>query len=219
VWVFLIEESAMSQSLQHLPSSVDAIKLARQEMRLNGVIDFRHFPRLAAELAEQDGSAEVDLEFFMDEQRIRRASGVVEAQLRVHCQRCLDVLELDINTEVAVGFVASDDQAKNLPRSLDPVMLEHDSGFFSLYELVEDELLLALPLAASHSDCEQLSHEVHNGRVVQADADAGTSEAGGDLDLGAGDQEDVADAPEKDAVKQGNPFASLAKLKDGFGDS
>jgi uncharacterized protein len=70
------------------------------------------------------------------------------------CQRCLQPVAIDLDVTRALRFVAdeataealdaeSEDDVLALPRSLD------------LHELVEDELLLALPLVPMHAQCPQ----------------------------------------------------------------
>ena len=76
------------------------------------------------------------------------------AQVRRDCQRCLEPVALDLSLARAFRFVAdeataeamdadSEDDVLVLPRRLD------------LHALVEDELLLALPLVPMHATCPQ----------------------------------------------------------------
>ncbi len=99
------------------------------------------------------------------------------------CQRCLEPAVLGLDTECDVGFVASDEAAKNLPRNYEPVILDDEA--LDLHELIEDELLLALPAVPMHPM--------------------------GTCQHPPGYQPDEAE-PEEEAEKP-NPFSVLAKLK------
>lgn len=68
------------------------------------------------------------------------------AQLK--CQRCLEVLEIPIDSTTRVGLVASEADVGSVPEDLEP-MLAPD-GRTSIGEIVEEELLLALPIVPLH---------------------------------------------------------------------
>src|SRR5690606_1403033 len=64
------------------------------------------------------------------------------------CQRCLEQVMLSLDAECDVGFVTSDEAAKNLPRHYEPVIVDEEA--LDLHALIEDELLLALPAVPMH---------------------------------------------------------------------
>jgi uncharacterized protein len=66
------------------------------------------------------------------------------------CQRCLGEVELDVEEHCALAFVADEAAAAEVPATHDPVVMTH--GRVALGELVEEQLLLALPLVAMHAD-------------------------------------------------------------------
>lgn len=136
-----------------LPHEVDALKFCQQRVVLTGQLPIAAMPRLLASLVNDDGVADVDVQFSVDEQARKRIGGTVQAKVQMQCQRCLHAVTVDVSSTVQVALVWSDEQAANLPRGLEPVEVE-DAHSLSLLELVEDELLLALPLVAHHSQCE-----------------------------------------------------------------
>ena len=79
------------------------------------------------------------------------------------------------------------EQAKHLPRHLEPLIVEGEDGC-SLWDLVEDELILAMPPYSYHEtkDCNE----------VLADLSAQP-------------------APQEEAAERSNPFDVLAQLKPG----
>ena len=87
------------------------------------------------------------------------AEGHVSATLTLTCQRCLGEMTLPIEADSRLAFVAA--VGTEVAGSREPVVTP--DGQVSLATLIEEELLLALPLAPMHSDTArcQPSAETH----------------------------------------------------------
>lgn len=131
-----------------LPERVDPRYLAEREGRLCGQLSLAHMERLAASLGDGEGTVFIDVCFQRDEQGRDMAVGQVTARLPVRCQRCLEAMEIAIATAVCLAFT---DAEAPPPDGYDTVPLVGDT--ISLSDLVEDELMLALPMAPMHEDC------------------------------------------------------------------
>lgn len=93
----------------------------------------------------------------------RRPSGA-EAEIWLHlkagsllpleCQRCLSPVETALGAERSLRFVAGERQAAALDAEIEDDVLALSKNL-DLRELIEDELLLALPLVPRHEDCPQ----------------------------------------------------------------
>jgi uncharacterized protein len=57
-------------------------------------------------------------------------------------------MPLSVQSNLALAFVEGIEEAGSLPETLDPVLVEN--GRINLKDLIEDELLLALPQVAMH---------------------------------------------------------------------
>lgn len=68
------------------------------------------------------------------------------------CQRCLRPVETPVDIDRSIRFVAGEDAAAALDADLEEDVLAL-SRAFDAQELVEDELLLALPLVPRHEVC------------------------------------------------------------------
>jgi uncharacterized protein len=66
------------------------------------------------------------------------------------CQRCGDPVAVTVNSPVAIAFIANEDEAERLPEGLEPYLVEDDRVI--LANLLEDELILALPIVAVHPE-------------------------------------------------------------------
>lgn len=172
---------------QNLPHHVDALKLCQQRAQVSGAVSLTDLPRVAAQLHEVQGKAHAELAFDIDEQARRVIKGRINASLQLVCQRCLEGIAVTVQPELSLALVWNDEQAGNLPRWLDPVLMEGSD--LDLYSIVEDELLLAMPLVASHD-----KGVCNPPPVGAAPVDSGK----------------FADEP---AEKKENPFQVLASLK------
>lgn len=134
-----------------LPKKVDPRKLSEHDAEISGVADVHAMPRFSSYLCEDAGEVNVDLKFSLDEQRLRIVSGQASGTVKMVCQRCLEPVEVDVEARVNLAVTLNEEQAKNLPRYYDPLIVESED--VELLSLVEDELILSLPLVAYHDDC------------------------------------------------------------------
>lgn len=75
-----------------------------------------------------------------------------EADLVLRCQRCLQPLAVPLHAERRIAFVEGEDAAAALDADSDDDVLALVPSL-DLHVLVEDELLLALPLVPRHDVC------------------------------------------------------------------
>ncbi|MEH6472695.1 MAG: YceD family protein [Halopseudomonas sp.] len=134
-----------------LPYTVDPRRAADQGRILEGEIQLEKLERLCSYLVDSEGTVDVDLTFGVDEERVRYIKGHAETTVRMLCQRCLEPVTLELEAEMNLGIVADDEAAKQLPRYYDPNIIKEPKQ--DLYQLVEEELILTLPLIAQHENC------------------------------------------------------------------
>ena len=111
-------------------------------------------PRLGAMLLDRTGEVRVELEFGTDAHGVRFIAGRVETKLVLECQRCLEPMELPLGLDFRLGVVGGQQEAERLPEGCEPLVVEDGAAGrrVSLAALVEDELLLALPIVPRHED-------------------------------------------------------------------
>ncbi len=128
--------------LDRLPVLIDPVNFSERGKRLSGTIEISELTRLSDMLLDNSGVVEIDVSFDKEE-RLSTIQGEIKANLIVECQSCLKRLELPINWGFKLGLVKSLEQADRLASDCEPLILENEK--ILLNELVEDELLLALP--------------------------------------------------------------------------
>jgi uncharacterized protein len=125
--------------------------LADGRADIDFAIPLKEFPRVLPLLAAPDGEARGRVDFSR-EGRIPVAEVSVAAEVLLQCQRCLGPLKWAVNGSGRAALVATPAEAARVPETLETVLApEHR---ISLRDLVEEELLLALPLVPRHEDNE-----------------------------------------------------------------
>jgi len=133
-----------------LPDKIDLWKLARSAESLQGEIPLQRLARLQGLLCASDGTVTFTLTGGIDEQGIRFVTGHLSTRVELICQRCLAPLALPLDVDLHLGLVHSESQAADLPKDYDPLLAPAEG--VALNDIVEEELLLALPLIPKHAD-------------------------------------------------------------------
>jgi uncharacterized protein len=132
---------------------LDIDRLADGEADIDFAVPLAELPRLRSQLASVDGMVRGRVHFT-------RESGFAVAALTLSgaatlaCQRCLQPMTEPVNSSVRVALIAAEAEARGVPEHLEPVLAP--GGRTTVGELVEEELLLALPIVPLHaqaSDC------------------------------------------------------------------
>ncbi|WP_159268395.1 YceD family protein [Zhongshania aliphaticivorans] len=150
---------------QPLPKFVDARKFVVSGMEIHAYRQVAGLDRFVAGLANDSGSVDIDLRFFRDEQGFKCIQGKAVAQVEVICQRCLNPMPTCIEAEFNLAIVWTDEQAKALPKSLDPLILEEES--LVLADLLQEELIINTPFVSYHDEeCREFIPEPEPVEVV-----------------------------------------------------
>ncbi|MEN8212762.1 MAG: YceD family protein [Pseudomonadota bacterium] len=134
-----------------LPKLVDPWRLSEQELSYTGVVELADFPRLAGSLVRREGVVSYDLRFFRDRLGRPLVAGNVAATLWLTCQRCLDDVSIPVDSGFRLVVVQGLDEAAALSEEFEPLLV--DEASINPRDLLEEELLLSLPVVARHEAC------------------------------------------------------------------
>lgn len=109
-----------------------------------GVLPVAELPRLVEALADDRGDVTYRLDFEQDELGGPQLHVVLSAGLTLECQRTLESFVYPTRVDTRLGLLADEQDADALPGECEPLLLE--GGALSPRRVIEDELLLALPL-------------------------------------------------------------------------
>ena len=172
------------------PHHLDIKAFAQAGVELRGQAPLAEWPRLLAEQFAGGADAAAGVQWRLQGRMIPVAAGaphvglVLEAavSLSLQCQRCLTSVVQKVVAEREFLFVADEATAEAMDEDCEADVLVISRDFDAL-SLVEDELILALPLVPRHEVCPQ------------------------EMPVA------VADEAFEEASERPNPFAVLARLK------
>lgn len=152
-----------------LPSTLDVRKATARGVSIRGMLKPLDLQRFRELLASDDGVIQAQLSFTRDEENRHIIDLAVTAEAVVTCQRCLEPLSVSLACDNTLAVVWTDDQAAMLPRHLDPLVVEGEAC--SLWDVVEEELILALPPFSYHSteECQQILARFNAGQTPEVE--------------------------------------------------
>jgi uncharacterized protein len=128
---------------------LDIDRLADGEADIDFAVPLAELPRLRTQVANIGGEVRGRVHFA-------RESGFVIAELTLSgtatltCQRCLEALIEPVQSSARVALITAESDATRVPEHLEPVLAA--GGRVTVGELVEEELLLALPIVPLHGE-------------------------------------------------------------------
>jgi len=134
-----------------IPQRVKASASVTRGSAWNGAIPIARLPRLAAALTSSDGELRVELQAGRDAAGAATLKGRIGGELGLVCQSCMKPYAWALQTELALRLVGSEAEEKRLLHECEPLLVEDDT--LQLHTLVEEEALLALPIAPRCDAC------------------------------------------------------------------
>jgi len=130
-----------------LPPQVDPRKLADCQAVLDYCVAFADLPRFASALLEPQGTVRMQLSFARDEGKTLILRSLLSTQVVLRCQRCLEPVTLDVQSQCSYALLPPGNDESTVSAQHELLELAES---LALAELIEDELLLALPLVPAH---------------------------------------------------------------------
>ena len=129
-----------------LPPVLDAWRMVAAKRRFEGRLPLSGMTRLRDGLVDAEGDCRFEMEFGRD--------GVldlpyvelrIEAELPLQCQRTLERFLYPVSLFQRLGLITDEAQESALPEGMEPILLDA-GGELHPAEMVEDELILAIPV-------------------------------------------------------------------------
>lgn len=151
---------------QSVPETLDAWRQVTARRGFEGRVRLASLERLADLLAEPEGEAAFSLDFDRDALGVPYVGLVVTAELPLLCQRTLERFLLPVRVEQRMGLMRSEAEEAALPPGYEPLLLD-ESGELRTLDLVEDELILAVPVVPVMPGTEAVEREWGDGEAVE----------------------------------------------------
>lgn len=128
-----------------VPELLDAWRMVSARRGLEGRAPLASLPRLAGSLVDTDGEVTYTLDFGGDELQVPYAELHAKAELPLLCQRTLTRFLFPVDVVQRLGLIRQEADEAALPEGYEPLLMPAD-GMLSALDLVEDELILAIPV-------------------------------------------------------------------------
>lgn len=168
-----------------LPVKANFMRLVELNRSIEGSYPLAKFDRLNETLLSNEGYVTAKLEFGHNV-GFACIKAKLSAKLLVTCQRCLKPMEADVSGSFKFALLDSEDDIEFLPDEFEPYLLEGEEQ--SIIDILEDELLLSLPMVTVHDNNTCSEFMVDQAKVI------------------------------KEAKEASHPFAALKALKDDLTD-
>lgn len=140
-------------SASPVPTYVDTRKVFLQLGSIAGFVALERLARFRDCLASETGTVYVELGFGTSETGIRLITGKLKADVTVTCQRCLEPLGIALRDDIRLALLQDETGVADLDKDLDPWICAETK--LQLAELIEEQLMLCLPIVSTHdtADC------------------------------------------------------------------
>ena len=155
--------------------------MVQAQRSFQGKLPLAAMSRLRDSLASREGEVAYAMEFGKDEIGVARLRVRADATLPLTCQRTLEVFGLPVHVDATLGLITREEEEAALPGNYEPLVTA--DGQIKLADVLEDELILALPVVPLKPGVENVPVRVW------------------------------IDADESQEESQPNPFAALKKMK------
>ena len=135
---------------ERLPVHIDPIRIAEHKRAFAGTIPLAEMVRATALLLSDEGDIDVEIEGGIDLEGRPYIKGRLVTGVVMECQRCLEPVQCSIDANFSLAPVESEAEMDLLPSHYEPLLWGGSPLY--LQEVLEDELILALPAIANHPD-------------------------------------------------------------------
>ena len=134
---------------------INSLEFARKSHAIHDTIAASQLTRLQERLSSDAGSLDWSLAGEVSASGELALNFELKGMLTVSCQRCLEPIQLDLNVKSKFILVKDESEIPLEDEEMDDKDYLVASPEFDVMQLVEDEILLAIPYATKHDikDC------------------------------------------------------------------
>ncbi|MBD9378312.1 MULTISPECIES: YceD family protein [Pseudoxanthomonas] len=140
------------------PEMLDAWRMVAARRSFEGRLPLSSMTRLQGLLNDTDGEARYTIEFDQDALRVPYVELRIEAQLPLVCQRSLQRFLLPVSLVQRLGLVRDEADEAALPPDYEALLVPED-GMLHPADLVEDELVLAVPVVPVNPESDAVERD------------------------------------------------------------
>lgn len=154
---YMQADSGNSESFKILPKKLPIKKLGKEYKKLAGYVKINTLSRLKDILLVDDlvDKEEVEILVNFNFSDLGFSRKVIEAnvnqEVKLKCQRCLQGMVYNICAEIKIVLVKKFEEISGKFSSYEQITTDNNE-LFDLYQLLEDEMILSLPIVIKHDD-------------------------------------------------------------------
>jgi uncharacterized protein len=141
-----------------LPLRFDPVLFANRGRQFAGNIPVQDMPRIIELAPNSDGEFYVTMTFSMSSLQFPMVKGTIEGKIVQSCQRCMGNTAVPISSQFQLLLITPDSLA--LASEEGHEIFEYTGQVITTANLIEDEIILAMPIVAKHTDIEMCDSSV-----------------------------------------------------------
>ncbi len=143
----------------NVPELLDAWRMVAARRRFEGQVNLADLTRLQGLVADTEGTCTYALEFGRDEiVRVSYVELTITTELPLTCQRSMQRFLLPVHVVQRLGLVRDEAEEAALPEEYEALLVPEDGELRPL-DVVEDELVLAVPVVPLSPDGEAVDRD------------------------------------------------------------
>lgn len=134
---------------QQLPKEIDPFRFAHNGIQISGEIPVSKMTRLSEMLYDDSGTVAVAMQFDIDTTGTPFMRGEFSVTVNLLCERCMEAMQHSMHITTELALVRHEGKIEGLAEQYEPWIL-NDVKQVDPAQVVEDELILALPIVPKH---------------------------------------------------------------------
>jgi len=135
-----------------LPDQLKIFNFAKKEISLSGLYQISDFPKISEIASNKTENVRVDFSFYLNNNKTPCVDGIIELDIVLACQRCLDDLSIALKINFNLVFVKHNQESEEIDSHYEIYVIEEDE--LAIHDLISDEILLSIPMVPTHDyDC------------------------------------------------------------------
>jgi uncharacterized protein len=141
-----------------VPEVLDAWRMVAARREFEGTLPLSSLARLRGVLHDDEGVVRFALAFDRDALQVPFVELRIDAALPLECQRTLQRFLQPVQLVQRLGLIRDEAEEAGLPEGYEPLLLP-DDGMLRPADLVEDELILAVPVVPAMPGTEAMERD------------------------------------------------------------
>ena len=109
-----------------LPDQLKLFNFAKKEISLSGIYQISDFPKISEIASNKKDNLRVDLSFYLKNNKTPCVDGIIQLDIVLACQRCLDDLSIALKVNFNLAFVRHNQESEELDSHYEIYVIEEE---------------------------------------------------------------------------------------------